>query len=422
MKAKAAATRRTAQGATGPVIERLKRALERMRDGARSSRTIPTRSSCCRPSAWPTGPCSSRCATAGRTWPAPATRAASPQTCQPSTTGRSLATLPARLLPDDAAWPRRRPARGPRHRRPDLVPDRWWQDRGVSARRGLRDLPPPPGARRGRGGHRCHQSLHAVPADRRPVQAHGLDDCRLRVPAPAAPGDLGEEPISVGLWVGEATSPNRYGKARERFDELRDAGETDERSCSTAARGAAPRSCRASTTTTTRSTASPSTDRSFAFNCPSTKCEFHEQIPVHVVDDALYDTPPTFLLGTVDKFAQLAWVPESGVLFGRSAGQPPTDPDHPGRAAPADRPLGTTVGLYEAAINLLCEVDGRPPKVISSHGDDPARRRADHGPLRAAGRPVPADRYRRRRLLLRPRRRGDTGAAVRRHDGAGPHL
>lgn len=178
--------------------------------------------------------------------------------------------------------------------------------------------------------------------------------------------DLGLEPITVGLWVGEATSPNRYVKARERFEELRDAGETDERflldRCPWCGTEVVPREhheddIRYGIT---------ATDRSFTFNCPSPKCEFHERIPVQVVDDDLYAAPPTFLLGTVDKFAQLAWVPESGVLFGRSTGNRPPSLIIQDELHLLTGPLGTTVGLYEAAINLLCEVDGRPPKVISS--------------------------------------------------------
>lgn len=45
-------------------------------------------------------------------------------------------------------------------------------------------------------------------------------------------------------------------------------------------------------------------------------------------------------------------------------------------------PLGTTVGLYETAINLLCEYDGRPPKVVSSTATDPPRLGTSHGPVR----------------------------------------
>lgn len=177
---------------------------------------------------------------------------------------------------------------------------------------------------------------------------------------------LGEEPISVGLWVGEATSPNNFVKARERFDELRDAAETDERflldRCPWCGTEIVPRTHDEDDSLY----GITATDRAFVFNCPSTRCEFNDRIPVHVVDEALYDFPPTFLLGTVDKFARLAWVPEAGVLFGQSTSCRPPSLIIQDELHLLTGPLGTTVGLYEAAINLLCEVNGRPPKVIAS--------------------------------------------------------
>ncbi len=176
---------------------------------------------------------------------------------------------------------------------------------------------------------------------------------------------LGDEPISVGLWVGEATTPNRYLDARERFDELRDAGETDDRflleRCPWCGTEIVPREH----SDDNADYGIHTTDRSFAFYCTSDACEFHQELPVRVIDDALYDSPPTFLLGTVDKFAQLAWVPESGRLFGRPAGKLPPSLIIQDELHLLTGPLGTTVGLYEAAINLLCEGAG-PPKVIAS--------------------------------------------------------
>ena len=176
---------------------------------------------------------------------------------------------------------------------------------------------------------------------------------------------LGDEPISVGLWVGDATTPNRYLDARERFDELRDAGETDDRflleRCPWCGTEIVPREH----SDDDSDYGIRVTDRSFAFFCTSDSCEFHQELPVRVVDDALYDSPPSFLLGTVDKFAQLAWVPESGKLFGRSAGKLPPTLIIQDELHLLTGPLGTTVGLYEAAINLLCEAAG-PPKVIAS--------------------------------------------------------
>ncbi|MEB3032090.1 helicase-related protein [[Mycobacterium] nativiensis] len=181
-----------------------------------------------------------------------------------------------------------------------------------------------------------------------------------------AAGRLGEEPISVGLWVGEGTTPNRYLQARERFDELRDAGETDDRflleRCPWCGTEIVPREY----SEDNADYGILSNDRAFTFFCTSDKCEFHSGLPVLVIDDALYDNPPTFLLGTVDKFAQLAWVPESGKLFGRPDGNLPPSLIIQDELHLLTGPLGTTVGLYEAAINLLCEAGGRPPKVVAS--------------------------------------------------------
>ncbi|OZC48462.1 hypothetical protein CH289_18900 [Rhodococcus sp. RS1C4] len=179
-------------------------------------------------------------------------------------------------------------------------------------------------------------------------------------------GKLGDEPISVGLWVGESTSPNDFGKAKERYDELRDAGETDERflldRCPWCGTEIVPRKHHEDD----EKYGIAATDHSFQFNCPSTKCEFHDSIPVHVIDQALYQKPPTFLLGTVDKFAQLAWHPDSGALFGHAIDRRPPSLIIQDELHLLTGPLGTTVGLYESAINLLCEFNGRPPKVVSS--------------------------------------------------------
>ncbi|MFJ5989259.1 helicase-related protein [Lentzea sp. NPDC092896] len=199
------------------------------------------------------------------------------------------------------------------------------------------------------------------------------------------PDELGDEAISVGLWVGEATSPNHFPVARERFDDLRDAGETDERflldRCPWCGTEIVPREHHEDDTLY----GITATDTSFAFNCPSGKCEFSSGIPVHVIDDALYAAPPTFLLGTVDKFAQLAWVPESGRLFGHGVNRRPPTLIIQDELHLLTGPLGTTVGLYEAAINLLCESGGRPPKVISSTA---TIRRATAQIMGLFGRPV----------------------------------
>ncbi|MET8800670.1 helicase-related protein [Nocardia sp. NPDC004568] len=104
---------------------------------------------------------------------------------------------------------------------------------------------------------------------------------------------------------------------------------------------------------------------STSFFCPRDSCIFHELLPVAVVDEHIYRQPPTFVLGTVDKFARLAWEPEAGSLFGKNGKRAPSlviqDELHL-----LAGPLGTTVGLYESAILELCAWSGTAPKIIAS--------------------------------------------------------
>ena len=44
------------------------------------------------------------------------------------------------------------------------------------------------------------------------------------------------------------------------------------------------------------------------FCCDDPDCDFHDGLPLHVVDEAIYAERPTLLIGTVDKFALLALV------------------------------------------------------------------------------------------------------------------
>lgn len=133
--------------------------------------------------------------------------------------------------------------------------------------------------------------------------------------------------------------------------------------------------------------------------CSGERCLYTEAkragqgLPVLFVDEQLYQELPDFMVATVDKFAMMPWRGEAGMLFGRATHL--TDKraygvmhDVPkGAAALADGllppeliiqdelhlisgPLGTMVGLYEAAVDYLSErmVAGerRVPKVVCS--------------------------------------------------------
>lgn len=175
--------------------------------------------------------------------------------------------------------------------------------------------------------------------------------------------DLGE-PISIGLWVGKETTPNKISAAQEELDALKQMHTPDDRflleRCPWCGTEIVPErqgqdrdfGIRADGVTT-------------SFFCPRDTCVFHELLPVSVVDQQMYKEPPTFVLGTVDKFARLAWEKEAGNLFGGNGKRAPSliiqDELHL-----LAGPLGTTVGLYEAAILELCTRGGTTPKVIAS--------------------------------------------------------
>ena len=209
-------------------------------------------------------------------------------------------------------------------------------------------------------------------------------------------GELGEESISIGLWVGGTSTPNNVSEARAQLNNLSNEikeeynfvvmkcpccgtqigkvdGITSYDKKSNRVRGIHKRDGKTGMV---------------YFQCDNTSCEYSEiPLPLQVVDESIYKNPPTLLLGTVDKFAMIPWKKEAGNLFGFRK----EDSKNMHRICPPELiiqdelhliagPLGTMVGLYETMIQTLCndynkikppfisieEVDFRPPKVIAS--------------------------------------------------------
>ena len=182
---------------------------------------------------------------------------------------------------------------------------------------------------------------------------------------------LGKSSITLGLWIGRKGSPNTFADASKEFEALlleeRPKNPFQLLSCPWCGTSIIP-SRKSDVLTTYGVTASNDT---FAFGCPNSKCNFsisQTELPINVVDEALYANPPTFLIGTVDKFARLPWDKNAGNFFGSDFCEPPSliiqDELHL-----LAGPLGTIVGAYEAAIESLCKMRSStmtPPMIIAS--------------------------------------------------------
>ncbi|OGR09990.1 MAG: helicase [Deltaproteobacteria bacterium RIFOXYB12_FULL_58_9] len=210
---------------------------------------------------------------------------------------------------------------------------------------------------------------------------------------------LGTWPFEIGLWVGQAATPNRMGHK----------GDNDEHS----ARSKTLRYMKDSKANpspvplencpwcgerfkATSFVLTPSQDHPTDLRvvCANRDCEFKgdRPLPILAVDEPIYRRLPCFLIATVDKFAQLPWVGECSALFGKVSHYDKHGfygPCAPGKGHPLPQaslpppdliiqdelhlisgPLGTMAGLYETAIEALCTRPGqkkpRRPKVVAS--------------------------------------------------------
>lgn len=190
--------------------------------------------------------------------------------------------------------------------------------------------------------------------------------CALEQMRRKSPAELGNEPITGGLWVGGASTPNRNVEAVEILTELR--------SGQTGTRGLFLDQCPWCGTPLVPPLDGDRDPGSFGirtegegivFLCPNHTCEFHDRLPLHVVDEHLYEHPPTLLLATVDKFARLTWEDRANAFFGIRPNRPPEmiiqDELHL-----IAGPLGSFAGLYEAAIDTVLAFKDVRPKYIAS--------------------------------------------------------
>jgi hypothetical protein len=222
--------------------------------------------------------------------------------------------------------------------------------------------------------------------------------CALELEREQAQARYGGWPFEIGLWVGKAATPNVLGhKGEKTSDSARRKLRAYQRNPDANPAPIPLESCPWCGTRFSKRSFQllPDEDRprDLRITCASPQCEFIRErpLPIVAVDEPLYRRLPAFLIATVDKFASLPWVAESGVLLGGAdrgdahgfygPAEPTRGQRLPAPLAPPDLviqdelhlisgPLGTMAGLYETAIEALCtrSVGERTvrPKIVAS--------------------------------------------------------
>jgi len=183
---------------------------------------------------------------------------------------------------------------------------------------------------------------------------------------------LKDEPISIGQWIGMASTPNKLEEVKQRIDSIENEcgkknGNPQEKNVFQIS------SCPwCGTKLITKDDKGwvygfEESRTDFTIFCVNAKCPFHTRIPVQVVDEVLYKQPPTLLFGTVDKFAMLSWKPEGYIFFNtHDENKLPPDLIIQDELHLLNGPLGSITGLFENVIELLCLRNGVSPKIIAS--------------------------------------------------------
>jgi hypothetical protein len=192
--------------------------------------------------------------------------------------------------------------------------------------------------------------------------------------------DLGAERISIGFWVGSSSIPNEirntFGTGAEtKLDKLngkflngtynsnRDVNPFQLSNCQWCNTKMISKVKQNDTSFQIGHRISNNKLNSF---CPNSKCCFSEEkngLPIVLVDEDIYNRPPTILFATVDKFAMLAWKGEATNLFNQNRKPDLIIQDE---LHLLNGTLGSLVGLFENALLELCSTENQKPKIIAS--------------------------------------------------------
>ena len=197
--------------------------------------------------------------------------------------------------------------------------------------------------------------------------------CACEVIRRREPEALGPQRFSIGLWVGGEVTPNTEENAVRALRQLQSGRGVNKfimLSCPWCGAAMGPQQIgRGTRCKGYRKLAHPARVRLI---CEDPECDFNsaDGLPLAVIDQQIYESPPTLLIGTVDKFAMLAFQPSARGMFGIDRPWPPPELIIQDELHLISGPLGSMVGHYETVVDALC-VDEREgtrtrPKIIAS--------------------------------------------------------
>ncbi len=187
---------------------------------------------------------------------------------------------------------------------------------------------------------------------------------------------LGKNPITIGLWIGGTHIPNKNGDADFHLDKLRKVSSyyyvRNEKERHNKFQVLKCPWCGTKMVKDDKDKklvgewGYSMSGKHFYMFCPHEDCVFTKKLPIQIIDEELYDAPPTLLFGTVDKFAMLPWDGRIGAFFGIGSDNRTPELIIQDELHLISGALGTVVGLYETAVDAICGQKGISPKVIAS--------------------------------------------------------
>ena len=186
---------------------------------------------------------------------------------------------------------------------------------------------------------------------------------------------LGKMPVTIGLWIGGEHTPNRVKVACDNIKELLEADANSLPYKKERYNKFQVLKCPWCGTKLVKDVKNKKLlgewgymydKKHFFMQCTHEDCYFAGKLPIQVVDEELYENPPTLLFGTVDKFAMLPWEGRTGAFFGSGKKTRAPELIVQDELHLISGSLGTMVGLYETAIDAICSEKGVSPKIIAS--------------------------------------------------------